>query len=56
MLLKTEQVECTKVNKMANLILFEIGSHTPALVIGQRVSVFLKQRVDAWDSPIPTVL
>lgn len=37
------------------LILFEICPDSPALVIGQCVSVLLEKRVDTGDSSVPRV-
>ena len=40
----------------AYLVLFEICSNSPSLVIGECVPVFLKQCVDSRDSTVPRVL
>ena len=37
-------------------VLLEVRAHAPALVVGERVSVLLEQRVDARDAPVPGVL
>lgn len=42
--------------KQFYLILFEICSNSPPLVIGEGVSVLLKQGVDTRDSTVPRVL
>ncbi len=41
---------------LACLELLELLTHAPALVVGQRVSVLLEQRVDARDAAVPAVL
>ena len=39
-----------------DLVLFEVCSHSPALVIGQCVTILLEQSVDAWNASVPAVL
>ena len=39
-----------------HLILLKIGAAPPALVVRERMSIFLEQRVDAGDAPVPGVL
>ena len=39
-----------------DLVLFELRPYAPALVIRERVPVFLEERVDARDAAIPRVL
>ncbi len=39
-----------------DLILLEVGSDAPALIIGQRMSILLEQRVDAGNTTVPGVL
>jgi len=39
-----------------DLVLLEVSSHSPAFVISQRVTILLKQCVDAGNSPVPAVL
>lgn len=41
---------------LQNLIRFELGSHSPSLVVGQRVSVLLEQCVDARNATVPTIV
>ncbi len=38
------------------LILLEVSPDSPPLIISQRVSVFLEQRVDAGNATVPRVL
>lgn len=38
------------------LVLFEVRTHSPALIIGQCVPVFLEQGIDSRDAAIPGVL
>jgi len=38
------------------LVLFEVCSDSPALVISQCVSVLLEEGVDTWNTPVPGVL
>ena len=35
------------------LVLLEVSPHSPALVIGQGVAVFLEEGVDSRDAPVP---
>ena len=37
----------------SDLVLFKVGPDSPALVVGQCVSVLLEQSVDAGDAPVP---
>ena len=39
-----------------HLVLLEVSSDSPSLVIGQSVSVFLEECVDAGNPPVPGVL
>lgn len=39
-----------------HLVLFEVSAHSPALVIGKSVPVFLKESVDTRDPTVPGVL
>ena len=39
----------------SHLVLFEVGAHSPALVVGQGVSVLLEEGVDTRDASIPAV-
>jgi hypothetical protein len=39
-----------------DLVLLELGSDTPALVIRQCMTVFLEEGVDARDTSVPAVL
>jgi hypothetical protein len=38
------------------LVLLKVSPHTPPLVVRQRVSVLLEQRVDTRDTAVPRVL
>lgn len=42
--------------KCSNLILLEVCSNSPALVIGQRVPVFLEKGVDTRNTSVPGIL
>jgi hypothetical protein len=39
-----------------DLVLLEVLSYTPALVIGKSKSVLLEEGVDSWDTSVPGVL
>jgi hypothetical protein len=38
---------------LENLVLLEVLSDSPSLVVSQCESVFLEQRIDAWNSTVP---
>ena len=42
--------------RAAHLVLLEVCTHAPTLVVGERVPVLLEERVDARDASIPRVL
>mmetsp|Transcript_59082 Transcript_59082/g.126986 ORF Transcript_59082/g.126986 Transcript_59082/m.126986 type:complete len:443 (-) Transcript_59082:1525-2853(-) len=39
-----------------DVVLLEVLAHTPTSVEGERVAVLLEERVDAWDTTIPSIL
>jgi len=49
-------INLNKQNIKNYLILFEFCSNSPPLIIGQSMSVLLKQRIDTRNAPVPTVL
>ena len=40
---------------LQQLVLFEIGTDTPALVVRERVSIFLEERIDTRNTTIPRI-